>query len=815
MSLLFNINSTKGNIYLFNYLNINNNCICDLLINDFNKITTNMNSSNYISYNNNQINNEKINSLINNKNDNDDDTNYESNSDNESDNESDNKSDDNNNIEYNEYNNEMNEKFKELNLIMLMMYNTYRGLYGYNNSKKIINLILNDKKLLDMFIFFLNEKDNVYYFINDTYDYIRKMKYDIKKFQIIYNILDNEIFTICSLKMYKYYTGYEEEQKGFFSIFTDNESNIEEILYSLKPIIMNKKILNKLINKIFTIININKCYTFSDFNYNIDFKKYTPSSIKFLYIIYNIILHIFNEYSHLISIDGISNLKLIEINKNTISNFNIYNKILLITLKTFTVINNSIFNNMYSIFNKYNRIKNNISNSDKSNFNYIKKEFEYYNNLCFNNIFECLNNKFLKFYLNLNINLYDNFIESFLSFIEGINNFSIIGIQFEKYEIQYIINCINGLSNNPHYRIKAFETFYLISKINYSFDSDFINILFKYINEVDIFKHLQERNAFSHLILLKNIFIKILDFNNNNINFNNNAFQALFIISSKILDIVDNIIIFNKDINDKLNNNKINKFDYNQIIKFNSTRFNGYIDTLIDLIKLNKKLIKKLNIINDPNFNEFFNNIFKFSNQLLKYLSSDNFLYLHYKIHNKCFDIVYSIIYLLYSSINHKSLILLNNETITSLNYFINNNNFINYFANRNLINNNNNPIKNYFISHKKDKIIFKSNLLINIISDNIKLYDNIDYPSQFLDPLTSSPIIEPVMIPSINEIFDKSSIIQHIYNKNNNPYTREPLTIDILNKYNQSDYVINKINKFKNDFYIWKKNILLNYKSN
>jgi hypothetical protein len=81
---------------------------------------------------------------------------------------------------------------------------------------------------------------------------------------------------------------------------------------------------------------------------------------------------------------------------------------------------------------------------------------------------------------------------------------------------------------------------------------------------------------------------------------------------------------------------------------------------------------------------------------------------------------------------------------------------------------------------------------------------DTIDYPPEFIDPMTCKPIKTPVMIPNTNEIFERTSIVMQIYSQGTNPYTREPLTLEILEKYNQEEEVIKKINKFKYEKAKW-----------
>jgi hypothetical protein len=75
----------------------------------------------------------------------------------------------------------------------------------------------------------------------------------------------------------------------------------------------------------------------------------------------------------------------------------------------------------------------------------------------------------------------------------------------------------------------------------------------------------------------------------------------------------------------------------------------------------------------------------------------------------------------------------------------------------------------------------------------------NIVIPDEFIDQLTCKMIIDPVMLPAINDaFFDRSTILTHLYTSETNPYNRESMTIDSFNEYNNSEEIMNKINNFK-----------------
>jgi hypothetical protein len=77
---------------------------------------------------------------------------------------------------------------------------------------------------------------------------------------------------------------------------------------------------------------------------------------------------------------------------------------------------------------------------------------------------------------------------------------------------------------------------------------------------------------------------------------------------------------------------------------------------------------------------------------------------------------------------------------------------------------------------------------------------DDIQYPEKFLDPLMSTPIQDPVVIPNSKEIFDRSTIEKIITSDHTNPYTREPLTREIFDDFNKQDESKKKIQQFTDE---------------
>jgi hypothetical protein len=108
------------------------------------------------------------------------------------------------------------------------------------------------------------------------------------------------------------------------------------------------------------------------------------------------------------------------------------------------------------------------------------------------------------------------------------------------------------------------------------------------------------------------------------------------------------------------------------------------------------------------------------------------------------------------------------------------------------------------YIKFHDNELYIKEELKHNIEyqKGEIKL-DNI--PEDFLDPLIYTLIREPVMIPNVDLMFDKSSIMSQIYHEKINPYTREFLDEEILKVYNDNPKIKEQVHEFLVKFNQWK----------
>lgn len=69
--------------------------------------------------------------------------------------------------------------------------------------------------------------------------------------------------------------------------------------------------------------------------------------------------------------------------------------------------------------------------------------------------------------------------------------------------------------------------------------------------------------------------------------------------------------------------------------------------------------------------------------------------------------------------------------------------------------------------------------------------------PEEFLDPIMSTLMKEPVILPSSGKVVDRSTIAKHLLSDETDPFNRQPLTLDMV----KSDHVLkDKILKWIND---------------
>jgi len=106
------------------------------------------------------------------------------------------------------------------------------------------------------------------------------------------------------------------------------------------------------------------------------------------------------------------------------------------------------------------------------------------------------------------------------------------------------------------------------------------------------------------------------------------------------------------------------------------------------------------------------------------------------------------------------------------------------------------------YIETKNINIFYDINTKINLLKNKFNSYnDNLDNLNQeYIDNIFNIEILDPIMLPNLNDFFEKTTLYLLIRETNKNPYTRESINLDELIEYNSRDDIKDKINNFIKD---------------
>lgn len=79
------------------------------------------------------------------------------------------------------------------------------------------------------------------------------------------------------------------------------------------------------------------------------------------------------------------------------------------------------------------------------------------------------------------------------------------------------------------------------------------------------------------------------------------------------------------------------------------------------------------------------------------------------------------------------------------------------------------------------------------------------EIPDEFLDPIMGNLIENPVLLPNSNTFIEKDVIIRHLMHNEENPFTREYLTIKLLEDFNNRPDIQSSILNFKQRLLDWR----------
>ncbi len=394
---------------------------------------------------------------------------------------------------------------------------------------------------------------------------------------------------------------------------------------------------------------------------------------------------------------------------------------------------------------------------------------------------------------------------------------------FIKFGLQII--SVDTLTKNPTvklYYYKFIMDIYTYNKTKnlklfQGENCDILTNIIKFYNSINILEFYDENKYKTHYEMLENITNIINDYKEAKISYNTDNNYLIRKLLSRLNSIYDELIdgfsaidtIGKSNIETPINKIRLmareikkNKILINNLINNIKIANILLLSLLIEPIaKQSEALIISPNYIStikDENFSHIITNLCSGLSLLIKY------------------DVVNDIVYkeLAQSSIKIKiicrfiitciKLLLDDARSINDLTFH--KDIFSQFITN---VDSNNKPVVLRHI-FEKNTLLLDVQQIVSTIEQNKEFdYSSIDdIPSEFLDPIYANLIETPIMIPDVDCIFDKNSILSHLYHEQNNPYTKAPLTIELMEEHNKQDDVKNKISDFNTKLNEWKQTV-------
>lgn len=587
------------------------------------------------------------------------------------------------------------------------------------------------------------------------WDIIIKDTKDLEYILDIYNNCDRlddikykNIERILSLKktksivsQSKYKNGIEEETIGPLSWINND---IDKVYTTLKPLYEDERSLSALLKKVNRILKLNKYYSYSNLEYLNDKKT---CSVEFMFILFNIILRLNNKFKD----------KELKYKKEfpreeykTYKSDCVYTKLFVVTSRFYYIFHNTLYN----IYNNLNntiidlRIKvelfiysPDILETLLSKIDVYMDRFNFIKKNILDNSYDTNIQKFYDKFIDNKIKMGSDFMDSLI--MSSLKKILIFKKPESSKLIDYYFDCIKNIK---------------IQHISYKIITYICNLI-----DIHGYNNKENRILESFLLYLSEININEIDEISQDLH--DHLVNMLYKMS--LLCINDSV-----NINDHI---MINKSIY---------KFSSIIIIYLDKLKIYEGIDGNILI-------EGFNMLLICFNRLLLIANIKDF---GYEIITPITNIL---LYIIRNDEKYNSLL----KTVFMI---------INNIKDNKIIDNNFNDDVNHIIKlindiDLDDKTKNDLSIYFNKIKENNNNNTISEIPEKFLDPLLYTIINEPIMIPKVNLIFDKSSIISHLYHDNINPYTREPLTINEVEEYNKKQDIIDRINKYKKEYEKWK----------
>jgi U-box domain len=549
---------------------------------------------------------------------------------------------------------------------------------------------------------------------------------------------------IQCIDLNSYKTGIQIQHHGIFSqffTFTIDNLKYPEIDESHHHLINDVEMHEYIIKYIHKIFQLNEAYTMG--SYFGGLLQVNCSSGKFLMFVVDFLFAICKRHNK--KKQNISNEIITQNNVYKIKNYDVSDTPLNVQL--FVTLLHGMFVTLEYCYKGYN-----TANTEKKNTicKFIKKKW--------------IQDVFIEYYaVHKYLGIEFVFVDILKFFEFGNKKISDIKFNDQIYAIiSNILGGMNGGITNPYTRMTAFNIIeQAIPKVGFDPFDNFFNNMLKYINEVNIKKLEQpEEIQIRHQYSITSLLLQMIDIHHK-INeeskyifaetlykLMNNSYDLLQLFSNEMYA---EIITGPNAAKELINYNKYYKIVLNTLIHTiliyklmydNAMVETVYPETEDTYIMLIGRILQNLKMED--------NNIFK--------------LKLHHKLDyelvGKCLDIIYE-------KIDAEIDIVFGIKNSIEL------------------------ALKEYRTDTEKYSI------LLDKLNQYEKTNGSLEYPDDLVDQITCQPIKRPFMIPNCDLILDRTSIMKQIYDREENPFTKEKLTLKMIEEYNKETHVVDQINQF------------------
>lgn len=555
--------------------------------------------------------------------------------------------------------------------------------------------------------------------------------------------------------------GIDYYDNGIFCTLANKKNNnqFNDLMGAILPLVTDKTIHNDLLTYIYHILDVNIAYTFQDLRI-LEQKK--CSSLGFLKFIFKILVSLVKFYT----IDEINinilNGETYVIKDNNISNLPFYQKLMTVVLRATSICHTSILKAYFSTRDELRLLKTPVGEILMYLANSVNTETQLIKNLEYAEAILSDDDKSDAQMIYTNYEKICKLLrieEVFGEFVLYVDYATILEKDtfygdLRKEIFEFLSNIMGGITDtivNQHIRTDATQVIIKILPIHgFAVFGDIFNNIFNFISEVDFFKWIQKYKAITYQKELLQTLLMLINENSQIKNYSREkTSSALFNIIDKGIYIIDTLYgVCNENV-----------IGFTQIENICCDMVQIILDTLCIY-----KRIYDTRMVDEfyPEVDE------KFLLCAEKILGSIHNNPIIRKLHNPLAlqQIVKMIYCVVINNIKYKNNSVLRIKELLLVNI--------------------------HFVQLEHSQITMLNEFLINTAPNEI------DYPSEFLDPLTCNPILDPVKIPNVDEFFDKRSILTHIHTTPSNPYTRETLTFEILNEYNSRKSIVHETNEFK-----------------